>query len=115
MRYDLRFCAAAPIIAALSVQYTKSGTLSFASYFKDNFCTSLRKYLLADTPPADKLALEGSYTYDLPRPLLDDTYNFSYSGLKSHIINIVHNTKQRNEELRKFQSIINCISINMAN
>lgn len=52
-------------------------------------------------PGMDKLALEGSYTYDLPRPLLDDTYNFSYSGLKSHIINIVHNTKQRNEELRR--------------
>ena len=51
-------------------------------------------------PGIEKLALEGIVSYDLPRPLLDDSYNFSYSGLKSQIINIVHNLKQKNEELR---------------
>lgn len=52
-------------------------------------------------PGIEKLAREGSVSYDLPRPLLDDSYNFSYSGLKSQIINIVHNLKQKNEELRR--------------
>lgn len=52
-------------------------------------------------PGIDKLARSGSITYDLPRPVMDNTYNFSYSGLKSHIINIVHNAKQRGEEIRK--------------
>lgn len=52
-------------------------------------------------PGIEKLALEGNVTYNLPRPVLDDTYNFSYSGLKSHIINVVHNMKQRNEEINR--------------
>lgn len=52
-------------------------------------------------PGIEKLALEGEVTYNLPRPVMDDSYNFSYSGLKSQIINIVHNLKQKNEELRR--------------
>lgn len=52
-------------------------------------------------PGIDKLAAEGQVTYDFPRPVLDDTYNFSYSGLKSRIINIVHNEEQRGKEIRK--------------
>ena len=52
-------------------------------------------------PGIEKLALEGNNTYDLPKPVLDDTYNFSYSGLKSRIINLVHNEKQRGNEIRK--------------
>lgn len=52
-------------------------------------------------PGIEKKALEGSITYDLPRPVLDDTYNFSYSGLKSRIINMVHNEKQRGNEIRE--------------
>ena len=28
-----------------------------------------------------------------------DSYNFSFSGLKSHVINLVHNLKQRKEEI----------------
>lgn len=52
-------------------------------------------------PGVDKLAKEGKATYDLPKPVLDNTYNFSYSGLKSRIINLVHNETQRNEEIRK--------------
>ncbi len=52
-------------------------------------------------PGIEKLALEGSNTYELPRPVLDETYNFSYSGLKSRIINMVHNEKQRGNEIRR--------------
>lgn len=51
-------------------------------------------------PNVDKLAKEGQATYHLPRPVLDDTYNFSYSGLKSAIINLVHNETQRGNTIR---------------
>ena len=52
-------------------------------------------------PGIEKLALEGTNSYELPRPVLDDSYNFSYSGLKSRIINMVHNEKQRGNEIRR--------------
>ena len=52
-------------------------------------------------PNVDKLSLEGEYTYDLPIPMNDDSLNISYSGLKSSIINLVHNEKQRGKEIRK--------------
>lgn len=52
-------------------------------------------------PNLDRLSLEGSHTYDLPIPMNDDSYNFSFSGLKSNIINLVHNEKQRGNEVRK--------------
>ena len=43
----------------------------------------------------------GGTLYDLPLPLNDDSYNFSFSGLKSAVINLAHNTEQRGEELNK--------------
>lgn len=52
-------------------------------------------------PLVDKLSYEGKDTYDLPLPLDDDSYNFSFSGLKSAVINLVHNEKQRGNEIRK--------------
>ena len=52
-------------------------------------------------PGIEKLALEGNLSYDLPKPVLDNTYNFSYSGLKSYIINLVHNETQRGNEIRR--------------
>ena len=52
-------------------------------------------------PIVDKLAFEGKDTYDLPLPLNDDSYNFSFSGLKSAVINLVHNEKQRGNEIIK--------------
>ena len=52
-------------------------------------------------PKLDKLAKEGKDTYKLPIPLQDDSYNFSFSGLKSSVINLAHNEEQRGEELRK--------------
>lgn len=51
-------------------------------------------------PGIEKKALEGKVTYDFPRPVMDNTYNFSYSGLKSRIINIVHNEKQKGNIIR---------------
>ena len=51
-------------------------------------------------PNIDRAALDGHDTYNLPRPMLEDGYNFSYSGLKSFIINLVHNEQQRGNEIR---------------
>lgn len=50
-------------------------------------------------PLVDKLAHIGEDTYDLPLPLDDDSYNFSFSGLKSAVINLVHNEEQRGNEI----------------
>lgn len=52
-------------------------------------------------PNIEKLALMGKHTYSLPEPVLDDTYNFSYSGLKSAVINLVHNEEQRENVIIK--------------
>lgn len=52
-------------------------------------------------PIVDKLAHEGKDTYDLPYPLDDKSYNFSFSGIKSAVINLVHNEKQRGNEINK--------------
>ena len=52
-------------------------------------------------PNIEKLARMGSHTYSLPKPVMDDTYNFSYSGLKSAVINLVHNEMQRGNDIRK--------------
>ena len=52
-------------------------------------------------PVIDRLATVGSHTYDLPIPLNDDSYNFSFSGLKSAVINLAHNEAQRGHELNK--------------
>lgn len=50
-------------------------------------------------PNVDKLAHIGKDCYDLPLPLDDDTYNFSFSGLKSAVINLKHKCDQRNEPI----------------
>lgn len=52
-------------------------------------------------PNVDRLAKEGEATYSLPRPMLKDGYDFSFSGLKSSVINLVHNEEQRGNEIRK--------------
>ncbi len=52
-------------------------------------------------PNIDKLAREGNDTYNLPTPLNDNSFNFSFSGLKSAVINLVHNEAQRGNEIRK--------------
>ena len=51
-------------------------------------------------PIVDKLAKFGSDTYELPLPLDDDSYNFSFSGIKSAVVNLIHNEQQRGNEIR---------------
>ena len=62
--------------------------------------------------PIDKLAKEGEHTYNLPIPLKgEQTYDLSYSGLKTNIINLVHNLEQKGEKVnvanmcRSFQDV----------
>ena len=63
-------------------------------------------------PAIDKMAHIGKKSYNLPLPLNDNSYNFSFSGLKSAVINLSHNEKQRGNELNKedlaasFQSVV---------
>lgn len=52
-------------------------------------------------PNIEKLALTGKDTYKMPKILDDDSFNFSFSGIKSHVNNLVHNAFQRCEEVRK--------------
>jgi N6-L-threonylcarbamoyladenine synthase len=51
-------------------------------------------------PHIDRLAHEGKPTIDLPRAWLEeDSYDFSFSGLKSAVINTLHNANQRGETI----------------
>ncbi|WP_408009077.1 tRNA (adenosine(37)-N6)-threonylcarbamoyltransferase complex transferase subunit TsaD [Pseudalkalibacillus sp. A8] len=51
-------------------------------------------------PHIDKMAAEGSALIDLPRAWLEpDSFDFSFSGLKSAVINTLHNATQRGEEI----------------
>ena len=52
-------------------------------------------------PKIDKLAHTGNNAYDLPLPLNDDSYNFSFSGLKSAVINLNHKLVQRGEKVNE--------------
>lgn len=52
-------------------------------------------------PVIDKLAKEGEETYDLPRVMLEQgSYDFSFSGLKTAVLNELNNAKQKGEEIR---------------
>lgn len=62
--------------------------------------------------PIDTNAKLGEHTYDLPIPLKGEhTYDLSYSGLKTNIINLVHNLEQKGEHVnvnnmcRSFQDV----------
>ena len=62
--------------------------------------------------PIDKLAKEGNHTYNLPTPLKGEhTYDLSYSGLKTNVINLVHKLEQNGETVnvpdmcRSFQDV----------
>jgi len=52
-------------------------------------------------PLVDKLSYEGHDNYDLPLPKDDNSYDFSFSGLKSAVINLVHNEKQRGNDINQ--------------
>lgn len=52
-------------------------------------------------PEIDRLAHVGEATIDFPRAWLEEgSYDFSFSGLKSAVINKIHNAKQRGETLK---------------
>ncbi len=63
-------------------------------------------------PIVDQYAHEGKPNYKLPIPLDDGSFNFSFSGLKSAVINLVHNEQQRGNEINKknlaasFQNVV---------
>lgn len=51
-------------------------------------------------PHVDKLAQTTTPTIDFPRAwIAEDSFDFSFSGLKSSVINYVHNLKQRGETI----------------
>ncbi|MFC2947547.1 tRNA (adenosine(37)-N6)-threonylcarbamoyltransferase complex transferase subunit TsaD [Virgibacillus sediminis] len=53
-------------------------------------------------PHIDRLAASGEETIEFPRAWLEEgSYDFSFSGLKSSVINKIHNAKQRGEILKK--------------
>ena len=52
-------------------------------------------------PVIDKLAKEGEETYELPRVMLEpDSYDFSFSGLKTAVLNELNQAKQKGEAIR---------------
>lgn len=63
-------------------------------------------------PVIDEMAFLGKDRYSLPVPLNDNSYNFSFSGLKSAVINLSHNVSQRGEVLNRedlacsFQNVV---------
>ena len=52
-------------------------------------------------PNIEKLALLGKPNYNLPIPMNNDELDFSFSGLKSAVINLVHNENQRGNIVNK--------------
>lgn len=51
-------------------------------------------------PHIDRLAKSGHETIDFPRAWLEpESYDFSFSGLKSSVINTLHNAQQRGEKI----------------
>ena len=67
----------------------------------------------------DKVAEEGNpRAFKLPRPVVHDApYDFSFSGLKTAVINLIHNAAQKGEELNKADvcasfryAVVDCLS-----
>ncbi len=52
-------------------------------------------------PMIDKLSKIGHDSYNLPIPKNDDSFDFSFSGLKSAVINLYHNETQRGNTINK--------------
>ena len=52
-------------------------------------------------PKIDKLAREGEANITFCRTPLEGTFNFSFSGVKTAVINYVHNLEQKSEEVNK--------------
>lgn len=52
-------------------------------------------------PKIDKLSKLGKHSYNLPKPLQDFSCNFSFSGLKSAVLNLVNNENMKNHVIVK--------------
>ncbi len=52
-------------------------------------------------PIIDRLAVSGKATYKMPKVETKRAYDFSYSGLKSHVINTLNTLKMKGETIRK--------------
>lgn len=52
-------------------------------------------------PRVEELALKGKPTYKMSKVINDSSYNFSYSGLKSSVININHNEIMKGNVVNK--------------
>ena len=50
-------------------------------------------------PEIDKLAKEGTFAYKLTKPMNDDSYNFSFSGLKSTVLQFIEREKRNGREV----------------
>nr|WP_177167369.1 tRNA (adenosine(37)-N6)-threonylcarbamoyltransferase complex transferase subunit TsaD [Salinibacillus kushneri] len=51
-------------------------------------------------PQIDRLAQDGEEVFQFTRALInEDTYDFSFSGLKTAVMNTLHNAEQREEEI----------------
>lgn len=51
-------------------------------------------------PEIEKAARDGEDIYNYPRVMINDGYDFSFSGLKTAVINHLHNMEQKNESYR---------------
>ena len=69
----------------------------------------------------DKVAEDGDpHAFRLPRPIVHDApYDFSFSGLKTAVINLIHNTAQKGGELNHADvcasfryAVVDCLSTN---
>ncbi len=69
----------------------------------------------------DKVAESGDpFAFKLPRPVVHDApYDFSFSGLKTAVINLIHNSAQKGVELNKFDvcasfryAVVDCLVAN---
>ena len=69
-------------------------------------------------PNVEKYASLGEDTYTMPKILTDDSFNFSFSGIKSHVNNLYHNANQRGEEVNKYDlacSFQSCVTNHLVN
>ena len=69
-------------------------------------------------PNVEKYALKGEPSYQIPNNLSYESYNFSFSGIKSHINNLVHNEHQRGNEIREYdiaRSFQDCVTNHLVN
>ena len=59
-------------------------------------------------PLVDELAIVGNNTYSLPIPLDDDSYDFSFSGLKTAVKNLYNNTPNiiKEDLCSSFQEVV---------